>query len=178
MRATDPIAPSTLLVRPVTAPLPPGRSTLTLSRPLERLTTERLEQVGVVQAHQADNVHHRHIPADAETLAWNRSREAEWHAAPAKLEATLRELAPAVFNNCPPPLAVGIDGALIALLAGEFEAEVVSRFLRDWVHRPAYLTAVARGDVRRDLDGCPTGAPEAAARTFASVLLGRRRGAL
>ena len=76
-----------------------------------------------------DNAHHRHVPADAETLAWNRAREAEWHAAPATLEAMLRELAPAVFNDFPPPLAIGVDVALIALLAGEFEAEVIGRFL-------------------------------------------------
>ena len=59
----------------------------------------------------------------------------------------------------PPPLAIGIDVALIALLAGEFEAAVIARFLADWTRRPAYLAAVARGDVRRDLDGCPTECP-------------------
>jgi hypothetical protein len=129
--------------------------------------------------HRANDDGHppRHVLADADTLAWNRAREAEWHDAPAKLEALLRELAPAAFNDCPPPLAVGIDGALIALLTGEFEAEVVSRFLRDWTRRPAYLAAVARGEVRRDLDGCPTEAPDDHARTFATGLLGRRGGA-
>jgi sRNA-binding protein len=112
--------------------------------------------------------------ADAETLAWNRTREAEWHAASAALEAMLRELAPAVFNDKPPPLAVGIDGALIALLAGEVEEAVIGRFLSVWTKRTTYLEAVARGDVRRDLDGCPTSAPDADARMFAAVLLGRR----
>jgi hypothetical protein len=168
--------------------------TLTLSRRLDRLTTEQLEQPGVVersgglprhganpgplggrpQAPQADNAHHRHALADAETLAWNRAREAEWHAAPAALEALLRELAPVVFNDQPPPLAIGVDVALVALLAGEFEASVITRFLADWTRRPAYLAAVARGDVRRDLDGCPAGAPDDAARTFAAIRLGRR----
>ena len=118
--------------------------------------------------------HPRHAPADAETLAWNRAREAEWHAAPAALEALLRELAPAVFNDQTPPLAVGIDVALIALLTGEFEASVIARFLADWTRRSAYLAVVARGDVRRDLDGCPAGAPDDAARTFAAIRLGRR----
>jgi hypothetical protein len=145
---------------------------LALTRPLDRLTTERLQQAGVVV-----QPHHRHVPADAETLAWNRAREAEWHAVPAALEAMLRELAPTVFNDQPPPLAVGIDAALAALLAGEVEAEVVGRFLRDWVQRPAYLAALARGEVRRDLDGQPTDAPDASARTFAAILL-RRRGVM
>jgi hypothetical protein len=150
---------------------------LTLSRPFDRLTTARLEQAGVVQAQQADNAHYRHVPADAETLAWNRAREADWHAAPAALEATLRELAPLAFKDCPPPLAIGIDDALIGLLVDEFDAEVVSRFLRDWVRRPAYLAAVARGDVRRDLDGCPTEIPDGNASRFAATLLSRRGGA-
>jgi sRNA-binding protein len=79
-----------------------------------------------------------------------------------------------VFNDQPPPLAIGIDAALVALLAGEFDASVISRFLRDWVRRPVYLAAVARGDVRRDLDGCPAGTPADSARTFAAILLGRR----
>jgi sRNA-binding protein len=122
---------------------------------------------------QADNNAHRHVPADAETLDWNRAREAEWHAAPAALEALLRELAPLVFNDSPPPLAIGIDAALIAVLADEFGAEVISRFLADWTRRPAYLAAVARGEVRRDLDGCPTDVPDDHACTFAAVLLGR-----
>jgi hypothetical protein len=123
--------------------------------------------------HQVDDAAHPlHVPADAETIAWNRAREAEWHGAPAALEALLRELAPLVFNDCPPPLAIGIDVALTTLLAGEFEAEVVGRFLRNWTRRPAYLTAVARGDVRRDLDGCPTDAPGDSAREFAAILLG------
>jgi sRNA-binding protein len=89
----------------------------------------------------------------------------------------LRELAPAVFNDFPPPLAIGIDVALIALLAGEFETSVIARFLACWTRRPAYLTAVARGDVRCDLDGCPTDAPADSAREFAAALLSRRRGA-
>jgi hypothetical protein len=138
-------------------------------------TAERLAQAGVVQAQQADNAHHRHIPADAATLAWNKAREAEWHAAPAALEAMLRELVPAVFNDQPPPLAIGVDGALTALLAGEFEAAVIGRFLADWTRRTLYLEAVARGDVRRDLDGCPTDVPADSARDFAAVLLSRRR---
>jgi hypothetical protein len=149
-----------------------ARPTLTLSRPLDRLTTERLEQAGVALTAPAPR--YQHAPADAETLAWNLAREAEWHAAPAALEALLRELAPAVFNDRPPPLAIGIDAALVDLLTGEFDASVIARFLRDWVRRPPYLEALARGEGRRDLDGCPAGTPEASARTFAAVLLGRR----
>jgi hypothetical protein len=72
---------------------------LTLSRPLDCLTTGRLEWAGVVQIQQADNAHYRRVLADAESLAWKRVCNAEWHAALAALEAMLRELAPAVFND-------------------------------------------------------------------------------
>jgi hypothetical protein len=154
-----------------------ARQTLTLSRPLDRLTTERLEQAGVaVQTSQvkATSARYQHVPASPEVAAENARREQEWHAAPAALEALLRELAPAVFNNQPSPLAIGVDAALVDLLAGEFDAVLIGRFLRDWVRRSPYLEAMARGDVRRDLDGCPAGAPDDRARTFAAILLGRR----
>jgi hypothetical protein len=183
----------------------PGR--LTLTRPLDRLTAQRLQQAGVATAPQATPqvvpprhteagtprrqppappqhvqaeaatrrwnaereaeweaahppaVPMQHRPADPETAEWNRLREQQWHAAPAKLEATLRDLIPAVFNDCPPPLAVGIHHTLIALLDGEFAQRTIRQFLHDWTKRPAYLAALARGDVRRDLDGCPTTLP-------------------
>jgi hypothetical protein len=152
--------------------------TLTLSRPLDPLITERLERAGVVPVQpQASSARYQHISADTETLAWNRARDAEWHAAPAKLEALLRELAPAVFSDQPPPLAIGIDAALIALLAGEVDALTIGRFLRDWTRRTAYLESVARGDVRRDLDGHPVDTPDDRARCFAAILLGRQGGA-
>jgi hypothetical protein len=64
----------------------------------------------------------------------------------------------------------------VALGASDWTAPprpAIGRFLRDWVHRPAYFAAVARGDVRRDLDGCPAGAPDAQARAFAAMLLRR-----
>ena len=42
---------------------------------------------------------HPLLPADAETLAWNRAREAEWvRRAGTRFEAMLRELAPEVFS--------------------------------------------------------------------------------
>jgi sRNA-binding protein len=128
------------------------------------------------QAPQTGSARYQHAPADDAAREWNRAREAEWHAAPVKLEALLRELAPTVFNDQPPPLAIGIDAALVALLAGEFDAGVIGRFLRDWTHRPAYLEAVARGDERRDLDGHPAGTPDDRARSFAAILLGRQGG--
>ena len=59
-----------------------------------------MSAVLAASVHQAnDDAHPRHVPADAETLAWNRAREAEWHAAPVALEVMLRELASTVFNE-------------------------------------------------------------------------------
>jgi ProQ/FINO family len=173
----------------------PSRPTLTLSRPLDRLAAERLELAGAVQALPpddtdappiiadaatppppipADRAYHRRTFADAETVAWNRAREAEWHDAPAKLEALLRELAPLVFNDRPPPLAIGVHLDLAALLADEVKPSTIARFLHDWVRRPAYLGAVASGALRRDLDGHPTDAPDDAARLSAAKWLAAR----
>jgi hypothetical protein len=114
-----------------------------------------------------------HAPADPETLAHNQRKEAEWHAGTARVETMLRELAPQVFGDAPVPLAIGIFTALKVLLAGEADNTAVSRFLRDWTSRPAYLAALARGDVRRGLDGEPTGEPTANQRQFALARLAR-----
>jgi hypothetical protein len=58
---------------------------------INRPTTERLKQTGGVQA---GNVHHQHIPADAETLAWNRAREAKRSVLSALSDAGIRGGAP------------------------------------------------------------------------------------
>jgi hypothetical protein len=125
-----------------------------------------------------------HQPADPETVAWNRAREAEWLAARAEadaraaaevdaLEARLNVLAPLVFIDPPVPLAIGIDRDITARLTGETNTATLSRFLHRWTRRAGYLHAIARGDQRRDLDGQPVGEPtpdqrEAAVRWLAS----------
>jgi ProP effector len=114
-----------------------------------------------------------HAPADPETLAHNQRKEAEWHAGPARVESLLRDLAPQVFGDPPVPLAIGVFAALNELLADESDDATIGRFLRSWTSRPAYLAALARGDVRRDLDGEPSGEPTDDQRQFELVRLAR-----
>ena len=99
----------------------------------------------------------KHREADEETRAHNQRKEREWLEAAERLEALLRELAPAVFCDPPRPLAIGIDKALIELLAGEFDAVTIGRFLRGWTRQSAYRAALAAGGPRYDLDGLPCG---------------------
>ncbi len=100
-----------------------------------------------------------YAPADAETRAWNQAREAQWHAELARVEARLHELAPSLFNGAAPvPLAIGIHTKLVELLADEFDDTTISRFLRNWTGRPAYLAALTRGDCRHHL--APQAAPD------------------
>ena len=54
-----------------------------------------------------------HQRADAETIAWNQERDREWLAAPAAVEAALRELCPLAFCHPPRPLAIGIHQPLV-----------------------------------------------------------------
>jgi hypothetical protein len=113
-----------------------------------------------------------HQPPDAATVLWNQVREAEWHAAPAAIEATLRELCPRVQCTPPTPLAVGIHHILFALLAREFAQANISRFLRGWVRQSAYRDALAApGAKRLDPDGVPCGlvAQDSAERTSAGA---------
>lgn len=103
----------------------------------------------------------KHREADEETRAHNQRKEREWLEAPERLEALLRELAPAVFCDPPRPLAIGIHETLIELLAGEFDAVTIRRFLLIWTRQSAYrealVAAAAVGGPRYDLDGVPCG---------------------
>jgi len=76
---------------------------------------------------------------------------------------------PAVFTT-PVPLAIGITRAIKAELGGGYSRHV-SRTLHHWTRRSAYLRAVARGDMRRNLDGSAAGIPTDDARAHAQQLL-------
>jgi len=76
---------------------------------------------------------------------------------------------PAVFTT-PVPLAIGITRAIKAEL-GRGHSRDVSSTLHHWTRRSAYLRAVARGDMRRNLDGSAAGIPTDDARAHAQQLL-------
>jgi len=98
-----------------------------------------------------------HQPADPNAVPWNRAREAEWWRAVDELCATLRALAPFAFDDVPTSLAIGIDRDITARMADAADEATISRFLARWTRRPAYVRAIAAGNVRRDLGGNPTG---------------------
>jgi sRNA-binding protein len=76
---------------------------------------------------------------------------------------------PAVFTK-PVPLAVGITAQIKAVLIAEgklVEAKHrrgIGVSLHRWTTQSAYLRAIARGDVRRNLDGSEAGFPAEDAR--------------
>jgi sRNA-binding protein len=96
------------------------------------------------------------------------------NAAVTALERRLRADAPAVFGDRPVPLAIGIDRALAALLAGEVSGKTISRFLARWTGRAAYLRAIAGGGSRFDLAGNPAGLVTADQRENAAAALANR----
>ncbi len=70
--------------------------------------------------------------------------------------------------------SAGIHRDIPALLAGETDKATISRFLRRWTRRIEYMRVVAAGNVRRDLDGRPTGEPSRAERESANEWLAAR----
>ncbi len=88
--------------------------------------------------------------------------------------ALLRARWPALFST-PVPLATGIARAIRAEM-GCVEAPTagLGRALHHWTNAPGYLTAVAAGETRRNLDGTEAGAPDEAQRRFAAEAIGQR----
>ncbi len=86
---------------------------------------------------------------------------------------------PAVFTK-PVPLAVGITAQIKAVLIAEgklVEAKHrrgIGVTLHRWTTQSAYLRAIARGDVRRNLDGSEAGFPAEDARNYAQKLVDER----
>jgi hypothetical protein len=67
---------------------------------------------------------------------------------------------PRAFKYPPVPLAIGIGPKLCELMRPEFKPAEIRAFLYAWTSGPRYLKAVARGEVRRNLDGSRAGVPE------------------
>jgi len=66
---------------------------------------------------------------------------------------------PNVFKYPPVPLAMGSGLKLRELLGTEFKPAEMRAFLQAWTSGPRYLKAVARGEMRHNLDGSPAGLP-------------------
>ena len=83
---------------------------------------------------------------------------------------------PAVFTK-PVPLASGISRHMKAALLADGEAadrKALGVVLHLWTMQSAYLRAMARGDMRRNLDGSEADLPDEAARQHAQSVLDER----
>ena len=83
---------------------------------------------------------------------------------------------PAVFTK-PVPLAVGISRHIKEALRAEGKAidrRAIGVALHRWTKQGAYLRAMVRGEIRRNLDGSEAGVPDDAARQYAQKLLDER----
>jgi hypothetical protein len=87
------------------------------------------------------------------------------------LSERLFEAFPEAFKYPPVPLAIGIGPRLCELLGPEFKPAEIRVFLHAWTSGARYLKAVARGNMRRNLDGSPAGLPEPAHRADAKERL-------
>ena len=83
---------------------------------------------------------------------------------------------PAAFTK-PVPLAVGISRHIKEALRADgktIDRKVIGGALYRWTTHGAYLRAMVRGEMRRNLDGSEAGVPDDAARQYAQKLLDER----
>jgi hypothetical protein len=83
-----------------------------------------------------------------------------------RMYSRLRELGIKVFDRFD-PLRIGIRHDICDLLGDEFTPVEVSRFLSFHCRRFAYMSNVARGNPRVDLDGSAAGVPTVEERALA-----------
>jgi hypothetical protein len=87
-----------------------------------------------------------------------RRSQRKWTAAK-DLIAVLCQRWPLAFCKPRVPLAIGIGKELFVLLGEETSKVTFGMAMRHWISRSDYLGAVARGEVRRNLDGSPASEP-------------------
>jgi sRNA-binding protein len=76
----------------------------------------------------------------------------------------LCERFPEVFCLPRVPLAIGIHRQIRAPLGNEVTTRPLSAILAWWTKQPDYLEALARGEMRRNLNGSPAVEPNEVAR--------------
>ena len=92
------------------------------------------------------------------------------------MHADWRRRWPAAFTN-PVPLAVGFSGQMRAVLRDEgatFDRKLFGIAIDVWTKQGAYLRAMMRGEMRRNLDGSDAGFPDEASRMEAKTILDER----
>jgi sRNA-binding protein len=71
----------------------------------------------------------------------------------------LNKVFPEVFSLPAVPLAIGIHNQILDVAGDSIDTTELGAFMRYWVSRWSYLTAVWRGEPRRNLDGSVAGSP-------------------
>lgn len=120
------------------------------------------------------------LPAAHEALPATQAPAAKAAAKPmpqAQCLAKLSELFPALFTGPVKPLKLRIQADIQQRAPGVFTKADLSSFFRRYTGATSYLTAVARGKERFDLDGQPAGELTAEHRQVATDELQRRRAA-
>jgi sRNA-binding protein len=87
-----------------------------------------------------------------------------------------RQRWPAAFTK-PVPLAVGFSGQMKAALRDEgitFDRKMFGIAIDAWTKQGAYLRAMMRGEMRRNLDGSDAGLPDETSRMEAKRILDER----
>jgi sRNA-binding protein len=107
------------------------------------------------------------LPEPVRAGAGFRDEAARRHGSLNTISRRLFAVFPRAFKYPPVPLAVGIGRELCQLMRPEFKPAEIRVFLHAWTSGPRYLKAVARGEVRRNLDGTPADVPEAEHRAAA-----------
>jgi sRNA-binding protein len=116
------------------------------------------------------------VETETEGHAGKRAASHSWPLDAAALIAEWGARWPAAFTR-PVPLAVGFSGQIKGALRAEgkpFDKKTFSIATHLWSRQSAYLRAVARGEMRVNLDGSEAGLPDDAARQEAQRLLDER----
>jgi sRNA-binding protein len=104
------------------------------------------------------------------------NRRTPWPAWVEAIIADWRKQWPEVFTK-PVPLAVGITGQIKAATRANdrtYDRKAFGMSIHIWTMQNSYLRALARGEMRRNLDGSGAGIPDEAARQAAQKLLDER----
>jgi sRNA-binding protein len=104
------------------------------------------------------------------TEARQEANRARWARAN-KLLAVLRERWPLAFCEPRMPFVIGIAEEIRALLGDEASKATLNLAMHHWTRRPDYIAALARGEMRANLDGSPAGEPTEDERQIAAQRL-------
>jgi sRNA-binding protein len=109
-------------------------------------------------------------------IAGGRAGRQSWPPSAAALIAEWRVRWPAAFTRAV-PLAIGFSRQIKAAIRAKgkpVDRKTLSVAIYLWTRQSAYLRVMARGEMRRNLDGSEAGLPDDAARQEAQRLLDER----